>query len=123
MLREQSPEVMLIWARCTGVQITCSTSGAYHTQHAARHMIRRDSSAVDFDRVLIHVLSFYFNGLDHYPVREGRKPEYPEKKKKKKKPDDKMQKMPYTKARRFKHRPRLEPALQGSVSWRPATVK
>ena len=39
-------------------------------------------------------------------MKEGRKPEYPEKT-----PDAVLQKMPYTKARKFKPQTRLEPAL------------
>ena len=39
-------------------------------------------------------------------MKEGRKPEYPEKT-----PDDELQKIPHTKARKFKPQPRLEPAL------------
>ena len=39
-------------------------------------------------------------------MKEGRKPEYPEKT-----PDDQLQKMPHTKARRFKLHTRLEPSL------------
>ena len=39
-------------------------------------------------------------------MKEGRKPEYPEKT-----PDDELQKMPRTKAQIFKPRQRLEPAL------------
>ena len=38
-------------------------------------------------------------------MKEGRKPEYPDKT-----PDDGLQKMPNTKARRFKPLARLEPA-------------
>ena len=38
-------------------------------------------------------------------MKEGRKPEYPEKT-----PGDELQKMPHTKARRFKPQARLEPA-------------
>ena len=38
-------------------------------------------------------------------MKEGRKPKYPEKT-----PDDDLQKMPHTKARRFKPQARLEPA-------------
>ena len=38
-------------------------------------------------------------------MKEGRKPEYPEKT-----PGDELQKMPHTKARRFKPQVRLEPA-------------
>ena len=39
-------------------------------------------------------------------MKEGRKPEYPEKT-----PGDELQKMPHTKARRFKPQARLKPAL------------
>ena len=39
-------------------------------------------------------------------MKEGRKPEYPEKT-----PDDELQKTPQTKARKFKSQARLEPAL------------
>ena len=39
-------------------------------------------------------------------MKEGRKPEYLEKT-----PDDELQKMPHTKARKFKPQARLEPAL------------
>ena len=38
-------------------------------------------------------------------MKEGRKPEYPEKT-----PDDELQRMSHTKARRFKPQARLEPA-------------
>ena len=40
-------------------------------------------------------------------MKEGRKPEYPEKT-----PGDELQKMPHTKARRFNPQARLEPAQQ-----------
>ena len=40
-------------------------------------------------------------------MKEGRKPEYP-----KKTPGGELQKMPHTKARRFKPQARLEPAQQ-----------
>ena len=39
-------------------------------------------------------------------MKEGRKPEYPEKTH-----DGKLQKMPHTKARKFNPQPRLEPEL------------
>ena len=39
-------------------------------------------------------------------MKEGRKPEYPEKT-----PDDELQKKPYAKAPKFKPQSRLEPAL------------
>ena len=40
-------------------------------------------------------------------MKEGRNPEYPEKT-----PDEELQKMPHTTARRFKPKARLEPAQQ-----------
>ena len=39
-------------------------------------------------------------------MKEGRKPEYPEKT-----PDDELKKLPHAKAGKFKPQPRLEPAL------------
>ena len=36
---------------CNGVQITCNTLSAYHVQHVACHLVRRDSSAIKFDSV------------------------------------------------------------------------
>ena len=45
-------------------------------------------------------------------MKEGRKPEYPEKTS-----DDELQKMPHTKARTFKPHARFEPAQQ---HWWPA---
>ena len=50
-------------------------------------------------------------------MKEVRKPEYPEKT-----PDDELQKMPHTKARKFKPQPRLEPTLQGWWQARKADV-
>ena len=35
------------------MKITCNTSSAYHVQHAVCHLVRRDSSAIMFDRVEI----------------------------------------------------------------------
>ena len=52
-----------------------------------------------------HLFYLCFIGWTIKPMKEGRKPEYPEKT-----PGDKLQKMPHTKARRFKPQPRLEPA-------------
>ena len=40
-------------------QIMCNTSSDYHVQHALRHLVGRDSSAVKFDRVEIaFILAF-----------------------------------------------------------------
>ena len=32
------------------MQITCNTSSDYHVQHIVCHLVRRDSSAIEFDR-------------------------------------------------------------------------
>ena len=50
-------------------------------------------------------------------MKEGRKPEFPEKT-----PGDELHKMPYTKARRFKPQARLEPAQQHCWQARKADV-
>ena len=51
-------------------------------------------------------------------MKEGRKPEYPEKI-----PGDELQKMPHTKARRFKPQSRLEPVQQHWWQVRKADVQ
>ena len=63
------------------------------------NVVGRDSSAIKFDRVEIAFILALFYQL----MEEGIKPEYPEKI-----PDDKLQKMPHTKARKSKPHPRLE---------------
>ena len=52
-----------------------------------------------------HLFELYFIGWTINPMKEGRKPEYPEKI-----PGNELQKMPHTTARRFKPQARLEPA-------------
>ena len=42
----------LKWPGRNRVQITCYTESAYHVQHVS-HMLRRDSSALRFDRIEI----------------------------------------------------------------------
>ena len=80
------------------------------------HVVRRDSSARKFDRAEIAFISALFYWLKPLTDEElggggggggegGRKPEYPEKS-----PDDELQKIPQTKARKFKPQPRFEPA-------------
>ena len=51
--RELSPARTLKWPGHNRVQITCNTSSAYHAQPAVCHLVRRDSSAIKFDRVEI----------------------------------------------------------------------
>ena len=53
LCHELSPTCTLNGPERDRVQITCNTSSAYHVQHAVCHMVRRDSSAIKFDRVEI----------------------------------------------------------------------
>ena len=50
---ELSPTRTLKWPRHNCVKITCNTSSAYHVQNVVCHLVRRDSSAIKFDRVEI----------------------------------------------------------------------
>ena len=54
-----------------------------------------------------HLFELYFVGWIIKLMKEGRKPEYPEKT-----PSDELQKMPHTTTQRFKPQARLEPAQQ-----------
>ena len=56
-------------------------------------MVRRDSSAVKFDRVEFAFILSFILFAEPLPMKEGRKPEYPEKIS-----DDELRKMPHTKA-------------------------
>ena len=56
----------LKWPGCNGVHITCNTSNAYHLQHVMCHVVRRDSSAIKFDRVEIAFIWAYFIGWNHW---------------------------------------------------------
>ena len=53
----------LKWPRHNGVKITCNTSSAYHVQRVVCHLVRRDSSAIKFDRVEIACILALLNGL------------------------------------------------------------
>ena len=92
--------------RLSGPGATMCKSPATHRAlitckcHVTCHLVRRDSSAIKFDRVEIAFIWALF----HWLMKEGRKPEYPEKT-----PGDKLQKMPHTTARRFKPQARLKP--------------
>ena len=68
------------------MQITCNTSSAHHVQHVVCHVVRRGSSAIKFDRVEITFILALLHCLNHYPMKEGRTPEFPEKT-----PDDEHQ--------------------------------
>ena len=94
------------WPVCDRAQITCNTSSAYRVQHAVCHLVRRDSSAVKFDRVEIAFILALSLLAETINIKEGRKPELPEKT-----ADDELQKMPHTKTRTFKPKARPKPTL------------
>ena len=54
----------------------------------------------------LHIFELYFTGSTIKPMKEGKKPEYLEKT-----PGEELQKIPHTKAWRFKPQAGLEPAL------------
>ena len=64
-----------------------------------------------------HLFEFYFIGWTIKPMKEGRKPECPEKTR-----GDELQKMPHTTARWFKPQARLKPAQQHSWQARKADM-
>ena len=47
---ELSPTRTLKWPGCNRMEVMCNTSGAHHV-HVMCHMVRRDTSAIKFDRV------------------------------------------------------------------------
>ena len=49
--RGLSPTRTFRWPGPSRVKITCNIPSAYHMQHVVCHMVRRDTSAVKFDRV------------------------------------------------------------------------
>ena len=70
-------------------------SCANHVQHIERlscanrvmcHMVPRDSSAIKFGRIKITFTLALYYWLNHQPIKDGWKPEYPEKT-----PDDELQ--------------------------------
>ena len=62
--RELSPARTLNWPRHYRVKITCNTSSAYHMQCVVCHLVRRDSSAIKFDRVEIAFILALLYGLE-----------------------------------------------------------
>ena len=63
--RELSPTHTLKWPGRNRMQIiTCNTSGAHHLQHVG-HVVRRDSSAIKFDRVYITFILAFLYWLNH----------------------------------------------------------
>ena len=91
------------------VQITCNTSSANHVQLVVLSATWYEGTAqlLSLTELKSHLFEFLFYWLNHLPMKEGRKPEYPETT-----PGDELQEMPHTKAQRFKPLARLEPAQQ-----------
>ena len=81
-----------------------------YANQVARHVERRDSSAIEIDTVETAFISVL--PMKRLTVKEMRKAEYPEKT-----PDDELQKMPHTKARKFKPQPR-DPNPHSSIDGR-----
>ena len=117
--RELSPTCTLKWPRRNRVQITCNTSSAYHVQHVVLRATWYEGTAqlLSFTKLKPHLFELYFVGWIIKPMKEGRKPEYPEKT-----PGDELQKMPHTTAQRFKPQMRLELAQQHWWQARKADV-
>ena len=96
------------------VRSSVAQSCAKHVQHIKRFsrasvMLRATwyegtAQLLSLTELKLHLFEFYFIGWTIKPMKEGRKPEYPEKT-----PGDELQKMPHTTARRFKPQARLEP--------------
>ena len=105
--RELSPTRTLEWPRRNRLQITCNTSSAHHVQHVVLRATWYEGTAqlLSLTEFKSHLFELYFVGWIIKPMKEGRKPEYPEKT-----PGDELQKMPHTTDRRFKPQARLEPA-------------
>ena len=61
------------------MQITCSTSNVYHMQHVVCHLVERDSSAVNLDRVEITFILALFDWLKSLTDEEGAETEVPRK--------------------------------------------
>ena len=59
--RELSSTRTLRWPGCDCVQITCNAPGTYHVQQTVCHVVRRDSSAIKFDRAEQHLFQLCFD--------------------------------------------------------------
>ena len=87
--RELSPTRTLKWPRRSRVQITCNTSSAYLVQHVLLRAAWYEGTAQlsSLTELKLHLFELYFVGWIIKPMKEGRKPEYPEKT-----PGDELQK-------------------------------
>ena len=95
---ELSPTRTLKWPGRNRVNITSNnTSSAYHVQHVVCQLVRRDSSAIKFDRVEIAFIVAILYRLKPLTDQGGEKTGVPGET-----PDDGLQKLPHTKARKFR---------------------
>ena len=87
--RELSPTRTLKWPRRNRVQITWNKSSAYHVQHVVLRATWYEGTAqlLSLTELKSHLFELYFVGWNIKPMKEGRKPEYPEKS-----PGDELQK-------------------------------
>ena len=101
---ELSPTHML---KCAVACKSCVTHQALVTCNMSCAMLCKGTvQLLSLTELKSHLFWLYFIGCNHWLMKEERKPEYWEKT-----PDDKLQKMPHTKARKYQPQPRLEPAL------------
>ena len=79
--REPSPRRTLRWSGRNRVQITCNTSSVYHVQHVVLRATWYEGTAqlLSLTELKSHLFELYFTGFSSSPMKEGRKPEYPEK--------------------------------------------
>ena len=93
--------------------IVCKSRATHRTLitckcHDTCHLVRRDSSAIKFDRVEVaFIWTFILLAKPLNRWRRGGNRSI-----RRKKPDDELQKLPHTTARRCKPQARLEPAQQ-----------
>ena len=107
--REPSPTRTLKWPGRNRVQIACNTSSGYHVQHVVLRATWYEVTPqlLSLTELKSYLFELHFIGWTNTPMKKGRKPEYPEKT-----PDDELQNMPHTKARKFKPQARPEPVQQ-----------
>ena len=78
------------------VQIMCNRMSTYHVQCVVCHWVWRTAQLLSLTELKLHLFELYFISWTIKLMKEGRKLEYPEKT-----PDDELQKMPHTTARRL----------------------
>ena len=79
--RELSPTCTLKRLGHNRVQIMCNTSSAYHVQHVVLRATWHEGTAqlLSLKEFKSHLFELYFIACSIKPMKEGKKPEYPEK--------------------------------------------